>query len=88
MEIRKIYYTIGEVARLFKIETSTLRFWEKKEGFDMELHSKLFVRGKIVERRYTEKDIILIYFIHYFMYVDFFTINGAKRQLQRIGMLR
>lgn len=88
MEIEKIYWTISEVAKLFKIETSTLRWWENEKAFNMDLHSRLKSKGNIIERKYTKEDLVLIYFIHYYLTVDLYTIPGAKRQLSRIGMLR
>ncbi len=29
-KIEKVYYTIGEVAELFEVNTSLIRFWEKE----------------------------------------------------------
>ncbi|MFM7078179.1 MAG: MerR family transcriptional regulator, partial [Bacteroidota bacterium] len=29
-EPQKIYYTIGEVARMFNVNSSLIRFWEKE----------------------------------------------------------
>jgi len=29
-EITKLYYTIGEVAEMFDVKTSTIRFWENE----------------------------------------------------------
>lgn len=87
-EIKKVYYSISEVAELFNVRASTLRYWERPEAFDMELHSKLTRNSRFMERRYIDEDLILIYFIHYYLTVDLFTIPGAKRQLERIGMLR
>ena len=29
-EIGKLYYTIGEVAKMFQVNTSLIRFWEKE----------------------------------------------------------
>jgi len=29
-EIEKLYYTIGEVADMFGVNTSLIRFWEKE----------------------------------------------------------
>ena len=29
-ETEKLYYTIGEVANLFQVNTSLIRFWEKE----------------------------------------------------------
>jgi len=47
----KLYYSIGEVAEAFKVNTSLIRFWEKE--FDV-LQPKKNAKGN---RKFTPKDI-------------------------------
>jgi DNA-binding transcriptional MerR regulator len=49
-EWTKRYYSIGEVAEIFQVNTSTLRFWEKEFP---ELHPKKNERGV---RKYTPEN--------------------------------
>ena len=47
----KIYYSIGEVAEMFDVNTSLIRFWEKK--FDIIKPNK----NKKGNRMFTPKDV-------------------------------
>ena len=50
----KRYYTIGEIAKAFNVNTSLLRFWEKEFK---EIQPKKKQSGA---RKYTPEDIIII----------------------------
>ena len=51
LENTKLYYTIGEVSKLFDVNTSLIRFWEKE--FDI-LQPKKNKKGN---RLFTQKDV-------------------------------
>jgi DNA-binding transcriptional MerR regulator len=72
----KIYFSIAEVAEMFKLNPATLRFWEKK--FDT-LRPKTNDSGT---RFYKQEDIETIQLIHYMLKVRKFTIAGALIQLK------
>jgi DNA-binding transcriptional MerR regulator len=74
-ETEKVYWTIAEVAEMFGLATSALRFWETK--FD-NLHPK---KNKNGNRQYTKSDIVVIAEIHVLVKVKGFTLWGAKKQL-------
>ena len=70
--IVKKYYNIGEVASMFGVATSLLRFWEKE--FD-EVNPKKNRNGK---RQYTSKDIENIKVIFHLVKEKGYTLTGAK----------
>lgn len=72
----KLFYSIGEVADLFGLNESTLRFWEKE--FPM-LNPDKGARGV---RRYTHGDIEQIRLIHHLVKVQGLTIQGARERLR------
>lgn len=72
----KLYYTIGEVAGKFKVNTSLIRFWEKE--FDM-LKPKKSTKGN---RLYTTKDIERFAKVYDLVKEQGFTIQGAKDKLK------
>ncbi len=75
-EIRKIYYTIGEVAEKFTVTASLLRFWESE--FPM-LKPKKNKKG---DRRYTEKDLEVIQTIYHLVKEKGYTLQGAKEMIR------
>lgn len=75
-DIVKLYYSIGEVAELLKVNTSLIRYWEKE--FDL-LKPKKSAKG---ERSFTVEDIELIKLIHHLVRDRGFTLDGAKLQLK------
>ena len=75
-EIKKKYFTIGEVANSLELSTSQIRFWESE--FD-QLNPKKNSKGS---RKFTEKDIETIRAIHSLLKNKKFTIDGAKKILR------
>ncbi len=73
---QKIFYSIGEVAKMFEITESTLRYWEKE--FDSIKPAKT-ATGK---RQYKEKDIEAVRLIHYLVKGKGLTLAGAKQKLK------
>ncbi len=76
LHIEKLYYSIGEVADMFKVNTSLLRYWEKE--FTM-LHPKKNLKG---ERHYTKKDIEAFRVVYHLVKEKGFTLQGAKEMLK------
>lgn len=72
----KLYYSIGEVAEAFDVNTSLIRFWEKE--FDV-LKPKKNAKGN---RRFTPEDIKNLELIFHLVKVRGFTLDGAKIQLK------
>ena len=73
----KRYYSISEVAGMFKISTSQIRLWEKE--FDSLKPSKN-TKG---ERRFTKTNIEQLKTIYNLLKERGFTHDGAKRELKR-----
>ena len=72
----KRYYSIGEVARAFDVNTSLIRFWEKE--FDV-LKPKKNAKGN---RKFTPDDIKNLELIFYLVKERCFTLEGAKVHLK------
>ncbi len=72
----KRYYTIGEVAKAFDVNTSLIRFWEKE--FD-ELKPKKNAKGN---RKFTPEDIKNLQLIYHLVKERGFTLEGAKTHLK------
>lgn len=74
----KLYYNIGEVAKMFGLNESTLRYWEQEFPY---LKPKTSGPAKI--RQYQEKDIEQIRVIHNLIKVRGFKIAAAKKILSQ-----
>ena len=72
----KLYYSIGEVAQMFSLNESTLRYWEQEFPF-----LKPKVSGPSKVRQYTEKDIEQVRLIHNLVKVRGFKIAAAKKMI-------
>lgn len=72
----KRYYSIGEIAKAFNVNTSLLRFWEKEFK---EIQPKKKQSGA---RKYTAEDVIIIEKIYYLVKEKGLTIEGTKKQLK------
>jgi DNA-binding transcriptional MerR regulator len=72
----KLYYSIGEVAEAFDVNTSLIRFWEKE--FDA-LKPKKNAKGN---RKFTPKDIQNLELIYHLVKERGFTLEGAKTHLR------
>ncbi len=75
--MEKLYYSISEVAEMFDINQSNLRFWEKEFK---QLKPK---RNKGNTRFYTNEDIQVIKNIIYLVEDKKLTLDGAKLQLSQ-----
>ena len=74
-EISKLYYSIGEVANMFEVRTSLIRFWEKEFSI---IRPKKNKKGN---RLFTKKDIENLRLIYSLVKEKGFTLEGAKLQL-------
>ena len=72
----KLYYSIGEVAKAFDVNTSLIRFWEKE--FDV-LKPKKNAKGN---RKFTPADIKNLELIFHLVKDRGFTLEGAKIHLK------
>lgn len=75
-KVEKLYYTIGEVADMFNVNTSLIRYWEKE--FDIIKPKK----NKKGNRFFTQKDIDNFHIIYYLVKERGMTLKGAMRKLR------
>lgn len=75
-QIEKIYYTIGEVADMFGVNVSHIRYWERE--FD---NLKPF-KNKKGNRLFTKDNIEQIKLIHHLVKEKGMTLKGAKQKLK------
>ena len=72
----KLYYSIGEVSKMFDVNTSLIRFWEKEFSI---LKPKKNAKGN---RLFTQKDVDNLHIIYNFVKERGFTLEGAKKKLK------
>lgn len=75
-ETEKLYYSIGDVAKMFEVNTSLIRFWEKE--FDIIKPKK----NKKGNRLFTQEDIENLKLIYHLVKERGFTLAGAKEKLK------
>ena len=74
----KRYYSIGEVAEMFEVSKSLIRFWENEfEVLKPHKNSK-------GDRRFTRQNIEQFQTIYYLVKERGFTLEGAKKELKRL----
>ena len=73
----KLYYTIGEVADMFEVSRSLLRYWENEFSF---LTPRKNRKG---DRLFTKENITQIQIIYNLVKVRGFTLDGAKQELKK-----
>jgi|SRR3974390_290426 len=76
-EPEKLFYSIGEVARMFKVNASHIRFWEKE--FDI-LKPKKNKKGN---RLFTKEDLDNLHIIFHLVKERGFKLEGAKKKLKQ-----
>jgi len=74
--VKKLYYPIGDVAKMFGVNNSLIRFWEKQ--FDIIKPKK----NKKGNRYFTPKDIENFKIIFHLVKERGFTLDGAKKKLR------
>jgi DNA-binding transcriptional MerR regulator len=75
-KVEKLYYSIGEVARMFNVNASLIRFWEKE--FDIIKPKK----NKKGNRFFTKQDIENFNLIFHLVKERGLTLAGAKKKLK------
>ena len=76
VKVEKLYYSIGEVAKMFHVNTSLIRFWEKE--FDIIKPKK----NKKGNRLFTQKDIDNFHIIYHLVKEKGMTLKGAKKKMK------
>ena len=72
----KYYYSIGEVAKMFGVNTSMIRYWENE--FDV-LRPRKNKKGN---RLFTQRDVRYVHVIYHLTKVKGYTLAGAKQALK------
>lgn len=72
----KVFYSIGEVADMFGVKTSLIRFWEKE--FDVIKPKK----NKKGNRFFTKEDIDNLHLIYHLVKERGLTLKGAEMKLK------
>ena len=75
-KIEKLFYSIGEVANMFGVNTSLIRFWEKE--FDVIKPRK----NKKGNRLFTKEDVENFHLIYNLVKVRGMTLAGAKKKMK------
>lgn len=75
--MEKLYYPIGEVAKILGEQVSLVRFWN--ESFPGLFSSKRTPKGT---RIYLQKDVEMFRQLHYLVKDKGMTLDGAVRQLR------
>ncbi len=75
-EYTKLYYSIGEVAKMFDVSKSLIRFWESE--FDL-LRPHKNSKG---DRRFTQQNLNQFRLIYHLVKERGFTLEGAKKELK------
>jgi len=76
-KIEKVYYTIGEVAELFEVNASLIRFWEKE--FDILKPQK----NKKGNRLFTKQDLDNLRIIYHLVKERGYTLQGAREKMRQ-----
>jgi DNA-binding transcriptional MerR regulator len=74
--VEKLYYTIGEVADMFGVNTSLIRFWEGE--FDIIKPKK----NKKGNRLFTKQDVDNFHLIYNLVKERGMTLKGAQKKLK------
>ena len=75
-KITKLYHSIGEVSKMFDVNTSLIRFWEKEFAI-----IKL-KKNKKGNRMFTKQDVDNFHIIFHLVKERGFTLEGAKQKLK------
>ena len=74
----KSYFRIGEVSRLLNVQPYVIRYWES------EFKTVRPIRTRSDQRLYRRRDVEELLTIRKLLYEENFTINGARKQLQKM----
>jgi len=75
-KIEKVYYSIGEVAELFEVKPSLIRYWESE--FDILKPHK----NKKGNRQFTREDLEALRLIYHLVKERGYTLQGAKDKIR------
>jgi DNA-binding transcriptional MerR regulator len=78
----KLFYRIGEVSRITGLEPYVLRYWETE--FPQIRPNK----SKAGQRLYQKKDLDAILLVKKLLYIEGYTIAGAKKRLNGGGDIK
>ena len=73
---KKIFYSIGETAKIFNVNVSLIRYWEKEFSI---LKPKKNKKGN---RLFSQKDIDNLHLIYNLVKERGYTLEGAQKQLK------
>ncbi len=73
----KIYYSIGEVARMFDVNTSLIRYWEQE--FEIIRPHK----NKKGNRLFTQRDVDNFHIIYHLVKERGYTLKGAREKIRK-----
>ncbi len=76
-KVEKMYYSIGEVAKMIDENTSLVRFWEKEFK---QIKPKKNKKGN---RFFTPKDVEIIKIIHHLVKKKGLTLKGVRQRLKK-----
>ncbi|HEY6873460.1 MAG TPA: MerR family transcriptional regulator [Geobacteraceae bacterium] len=71
----KLFFKIGEVAKIVSLRPSVLRFWEA------EFEALKPGKSRAGQRLYTKKELALIFEIKNLLYAEKLTIEGARKKI-------
>lgn len=75
----KLYFKIGEVARIAGVKPHVLRYWES------EFAAIAPVKSRSNQRLYRRDDILLVLKLKALLYEQGYTIAGARRKIKEIS---
>jgi DNA-binding transcriptional MerR regulator len=78
----KLYYRIGEVAKITGVKPHVLRYWET------EFRWMTPPKSRSKQRLYRRKDIEMILAIKQLLYEERYTIAGARQRLREMGLAK
>ena len=78
LNIKKLYYSISEVSKMTSLKPYVLRYWESEFS---ELKPS---KNRAGNRIYRSNDIKIVLLIKKLLYVDKYTIAGAKQKLSNL----
>ena len=78
----KLYYRIGEVAKITHVKPHVLRYWET------EFRWMAPPKSRSRQRLYRRKDIETILLIKRLLYDERYTIAGARQRLRELGLAK
>lgn len=75
VKVEKLYYSIGEVAKMLDVPVSTVRFW------DNEFEVLKPAKNKKGNRLFTPVDVKNIKIIHHLLKDEGMTLEGARKKM-------